>query len=207
VQPLFPLCFGILLPLALVGVIVIEERRHRLAALLAPVTVAVGVCVVFFTNARFRMVMLPSLAILGGIGLQSCVVLVRARSSERSRWRPVVVAFVVGVAFAWSPLGGVRGYRIAEIDVNTANLEIAAGQLAPAVARLRGALAAQPEDPQAWVLLGTTLERMGKLADANQAWNDAEGALPGEPTIVASARAFRTAHPDLPATDGTPNFR
>jgi Flp pilus assembly protein TadD len=50
-----------------------------------------------------------------------------------------------------------RRYRIPEIDVNTATLELADGRLADAVLRLRSALAARPDDGRARMLLATTL--------------------------------------------------
>jgi 4-amino-4-deoxy-L-arabinose transferase-like glycosyltransferase len=203
--PLFPLSFGLLLPLALVGLIVGDERRRWLAALLAPVSVAIVICVALFTNARFRMVMLPSLALLGGIGLAGSFALLRRWPADKRRWRWIAAALVAGVALAWSPLGGVRGYRIPEIDVNTARLELADGHSAEAVARLRGALTRKPDDAPAWLALGTTLERMGSPNEASRAWADAERALPGDPAIAAAARTFRIAHPDA-ASDGMSNL-
>jgi hypothetical protein len=193
-RPIFPLGLGVLLPLALVGLVALERRRRSLAALLAPVSVAVLVGLVFFTNARFRMTMIPSLAILAGVGIDRGLV----------RWRWSGGALAIGLALAWLPFGGVRTYRIPEIDVNTASLEIADGRYAEAVRLLRGALASRPEDASAWMALGTMLERMGRLGDADRAWADAERALPLEPAIVAQARAFRLAHPNTGNESGNP---
>jgi len=186
VRPLFPLGFGVLLPLALAGVVVLDRRSRSLVALGAPIFVVVVVAVAFFTNARFRMAMAPPVVILAGIG---------ATRTTAARWKPVVAALAAGMALAFVPLGGIDHYRIPEIDVNTAALEIAEGHDAQAVERLRMALAAAPDDAMAWVALASTLERTGRLNEAATAWGDAQRALPLQPDITAKAQAFRVAHP------------
>ena len=104
---------------------------------------------------------------------------------------------------AWVPFAEVRRYRIPEIDVNTAaTIELADGRSAEAVQRLRGALAARPDDARAWLVLATTLERMDKVGEANETWADALRALPLDPDIAAQAQAFHAAHPDAARSDG-----
>src|SRR6185437_11775358 len=84
--PLFG--FGVLLPLALVGAFALRRDRRALI-LLAPIIVTLAICIAFFTNARFRLEMVPALLILAGVGV--------ARALENRERIATIVALAVGV--------------------------------------------------------------------------------------------------------------
>jgi 4-amino-4-deoxy-L-arabinose transferase-like glycosyltransferase len=177
--PVFPLGFGIVLPLALVGAVVARERRRQLLYLLGPIAAAVVVCVVFFTNARFRLPMMPSLLILAGLAIEPAV---RALRAPRTAV-PVVAALAVGIALAFPSTFGLAQFRVAQIDFNTGALEHQAGHLDRAALYLRAGLSREPHDSPSWIELAIVLEQAGDLEGARAAWNDAIANNPDDPNL------------------------
>jgi 4-amino-4-deoxy-L-arabinose transferase-like glycosyltransferase len=159
--PVWPLGFGVLLPLAVAGALTRQRWRDRLA-LLGPIAAAVAACVVFFTNARFRIVMMPPLIVLAAFAIEQCI-------RDRRIAVRVVAGLAVGIALAWPSYYGVARYRIAEIDMNTAALERAAGHLDRAALYLRSGLQREPRDPAAWLELAQVLEQLGDHDGARDA--------------------------------------
>lgn len=160
--PVFPIGFAIVLPLAAAGVVAAGRRRDRIA-LAGPVLAGLVACVVFFTNARFRLVMAPSLIVLAALAIESLV------RGDRRRRILAVVGFVAGAILAWPGYAGVTRYRIAEIDFNTGSLEHAAGHLDRAALYLRSGLSRQPGDAAAWRELAQVLEQAGDSAGGRDA--------------------------------------
>ena len=112
--PIFPLRFGMVFPLALAGIV---TRGKKIPAhLFAPIAIAFVVAVVFFTCARFRMVMSPALFVFAAF----------AFDSKLLHWKKIVAA-VLGAFLAFANIGDVRGYRIKEIDELMQTLYIARG--------------------------------------------------------------------------------
>ena len=140
--PVFPLGFAILLPLAVAGAFAAGRRRDRIM-LAGPVLAALAACVVMFTNARFRLVMMPSLIVFAGLAVEPLL-----HGPRRARLL-AAAGLVLGAAVAWPGYYGVAHYRIAEIDFNTGSLEHAAGHLERAALYLRSGLSHQPNDPAA----------------------------------------------------------
>ena len=140
-----PLRFGLVLPLALVGAVAPGRRWRELPLLTAPIVVALVTAAVFFTNARLRLVMMPSVLILAAVGAVEVV---------SRRWRPRdALALAAGLVLAWGGFFGVRTYRIPEITVNTGILERQARHPAAAAALLRDGVAAAPDDALGWTHL------------------------------------------------------
>ena len=162
--PVFPIGFAVVLPLAVAGAVAAGRRRDRIV-LAGPVLAGLAACVVFFTNARFRLVMAPSLIVLAGLAIE---VFVRG---DRRRRILAGIGVVVGAALAWPSYGGVARYRIAEIDFNTGSLEHLAGHLDRASLYLRAGLARRPDDAAAWGELAQVLEQAGDHAGARAAAN------------------------------------
>ncbi|HSN26411.1 MAG TPA: tetratricopeptide repeat protein [Kofleriaceae bacterium] len=162
--PVFPIGFAVLLPLAAAGLVAAGRARDRIA-LAGPVLAGLVACVVFFTNARFRLVMAPSLSVLAGLAIEAFL------RGERRRKILAAAGFVAGAAVAWPSYAGVSRYRIAEIDFNTASLEHLAGHLDRAALYLRSGLARQPDDPAAWRELAQVLEQSGDHVGARAAMN------------------------------------
>ena len=122
--PFVPFRFGVVFALACAGVVVARRRLRSMLVLFAPAAVAVVVSVVFFTNARFRLVLAPSLAIFAAVALDT-VWSMRKRVDRRALVAPAA-AFVLAALLAFGDWGGVRTHRLSAIDDNTRALENAA---------------------------------------------------------------------------------
>ncbi len=190
--PAFPLRFGVLLPVALVGALRLGRRWRELPLLAAPVAVAVGAALVFFTNARLRLVMTPSLVLLAALAVDDV-----ARTAHARRRRDLVViaaGLAGGILLAWGGFYGVSTYSIPEITVNTGLLERQAGHLASAIALLRDGVLAAPDDALAWSELGLALEEAGDRRAALESWLDGLARQPGDRRLGAVAAAFCRRH-------------
>ena len=186
--PVVPPGFGVVLPLALAGVVALGRERRRAVPLLAPVAIGVGVSVVLFTNSRFRMPMVPALILLAAIALDRL-----SRPRDRTLLG-MAGAAALGVVLAWGDFGGVRTYRIPQITVNTGILERGAGDLDAAVRDLRAGLVATPDDGLAWTHLALALEQRGQPAAALDAYLDGIAADPGDPALASTAVSFFRRH-------------
>ncbi|MBS2027259.1 MAG: glycosyltransferase family 39 protein [Deltaproteobacteria bacterium] len=173
--------FGLLLPFALVGALTLRRDRRALI-LLGPIAVALAVCVAFFTNARFRLELVPALLVLAGVGIAGAF-------EGRERIAKVAV-LALGLLLAWNDFDGVRGYRIPELDMDTAALQVVGGDVEGAIARLRAAIGARPEDPSGWAQLAGTLANAGRVPEAQQVWSDALQRRSSDPYLQAAAAQF-----------------
>jgi len=186
-----PLRFGLVLPVALVGAVALGRRWRELPLLAAPIVVALVTAAVFFTNARLRLVMIPSVLLLAAVG---AVHLVARRGRPRDG-----VALAAGIVLAWGGFFGVRTYRIPEITVNTGILERHAGHPAAAAARLRDGVAAAPDDALGWTHLALALEEAGDPRGALDAWLDGLARRGDDAVLRAQAFAFCGRHGIDPA--------
>ncbi|MEZ4235405.1 MAG: tetratricopeptide repeat protein [Myxococcota bacterium] len=145
-------------------------------------------CVVLFTNARFRLVAAPPLAVLARlafVGLSE----VRGPPVDRRRALWAAAAALAGVALTRHDLGGIRAYRIGAIEQNTASLELREGRVDQALARLQRAVAATPDDPGAWTALAGALAA-ARRPEARAAWREAARRFPDDPAVRAGAARF-----------------
>jgi Dolichyl-phosphate-mannose-protein mannosyltransferase len=123
--PAFPLRFGPVFAVALAGLVLRAKELRRAVVLAAPVAVAVAVAALFFTNARFRLVMSPSLLVLAAGGVDGAIDAARARGAlarDDDTKRLLLrsgMALLVGALVAFSGFEGLNSYRIDEIDQNT----------------------------------------------------------------------------------------
>jgi hypothetical protein len=187
--PWFPIGFGLVLPLAVAGALLVGRDWRRRLILVAPIVVAVITCVALFTNARFRLVMVPSLIVLAALAIDRGLQLAAISDPRRHRRQLAMAAAgaAVGVVVAWANLADVAHYRISQIDVNTGVLERGAGHLERAERYLRSGLHGDPEDRAAWIQLALTVEASGRADAARAVWLDALAHMPGDPTIRALA--------------------
>jgi hypothetical protein len=114
--PFFPLRFGVLFTLACAGIVAARSRLRTLAVVFAPLAIAMLVSVVFFTNARFRLVLAPSLALFAALAIDA------AWEKPKQMIAPAIAAaFAALLSFGnWD---GVRDHRLTAIDDNTRALE------------------------------------------------------------------------------------
>jgi len=188
--PLFPLRFGVVLPLALAGALLLGRRWLGLPLLASLIVVGVGTSLLFFTNARFRLIMVPPLVMLAAFALDrfaACLPTWRDHQAELGR---AASGVVIGLVIAWGNFYGVRDYQIPQISVNTGALEREAGALDAAVHHLRAGLALYPRDAIGWVHLALALEQQGQVEAARQAYHDALALMPDDPTLKEMAGRF-----------------
>jgi hypothetical protein len=188
-DPWFPLGFGILFPFAALGAVALGRRWCGQIHLIGPIFVAIVTCTLFFTNARFRLVMAPSLIVLAAVGIEAALDGRNWRRNWRRNGRSVrrlacgCLALAIPASVAWADFWNIGSYHIPEIDVNIGVLERYGGQLAAAEWHLRAALRETPQDALAWIQLGLTLEQAGRPEDARAVWTEALSALPDHPLL------------------------
>ncbi len=187
--PLFPLGFGLLLPLALAGAVLVGTQWSKLGLLAGLIATGTSVPVLLFTNARFRLVMAPALLLLAGA---ACARLVDSRRQPQPRARLLcaAVAAVIGIIVSQGNFYGVRSYHAAQIDVNTGVLERAAGQFSAAVGHLRAGLGQDPTDSLAWGELAMALEQDGQSRAALETYFDGLSAAPDDRRLAQIAAWF-----------------
>ena len=195
-RPLFPPGLGIMLPLALAGGLLLGSGWCDVPLLAAPLAVALAAPVVFFTNGRLRLIGATSLAILAALALRRLPALLREPRAHGRLLARAALGIAAGSYLGWSDPFGIRSYEIAELTVNRAILERAAGEVEPAVRDLRRALALNPNDTVAWLHLGLAEEQRGEDLAALGAYLDGLARVPAERPTVAYMDALSEAPAD-----------
>jgi 4-amino-4-deoxy-L-arabinose transferase-like glycosyltransferase len=160
-RPVFPLAFALVFPLACVGAVLLGRRWREHVVLLGPIAAALAACVVFFTNARFRLVMLPPLIVLAGFALEPLARAVRYPRRDLRHTLRVALGIALGILIAWPSYYDVAHFRVAQIDANTGDLEARAGHLDAAIMYLRSAVANDPDDVAARLELARVQQARG----------------------------------------------
>lgn len=187
-----PLGFGLLLTLAAFGLARSGAEQRCWPLLVGVAAVGVICCVVFFVNGRFRAPLALSLMPLAARGL--------LEAGRRETWqagRRIIPRLVVPVAalvltFA-DPLKK-SGYHIAELDVNVAQCERAAGHPERAVERLNRALAVSPNDGRAWLQLALAHEQQGHREAAIAAFRRGRPFIEVVRPLLPAAATFAQRH-------------
>src|SRR5262249_58291854 len=91
----------------------------------------------FLTNARFRLIMAPSLLWLAAVGWDRTPPALRSWRTERGRVLAAAGGCALGVIAAWGDFYDVRAYYVPQISVNTGVMEHETGQLDAAASPLR----------------------------------------------------------------------
>lgn len=169
--------FGLLLPLAWLGLVATLRDRSLEGGLLVAFVVVYSLSVVtFFVTARYRLPLVVPLLILTGYGLT------RARGLwSVPRLRAVALAGVIGLGLVsnWSP--GVMP-RDASPDAyfSLAATFAAKGDLAGAERYYKEAISLNPRDAGSWLNLGLEVYlAQGRLAEAEASYRRALSVRPG----------------------------
>jgi tetratricopeptide (TPR) repeat protein len=180
--------FGLLFPLACVGALAIARtRRERsgesppIVSLLAIYSLGAAATVVFLVvGLRYRMPLVPVLAIAAGVGVDALV-----RMAQRRQVRGLIVCGVValGATAIGHVLNDPRNTNLAEEWAFTGSSLVTEHNLPEAEAAYRRAISLDPGSGLAWDGLGLALYDAGRLGEARQAL---ERALALDP---ASSRA------------------
>jgi tetratricopeptide (TPR) repeat protein len=160
--------FGVLVPLALLGVVVTWPMRSRLLVFYAMTLAYAASVVVFYVFARYRYPLVPLLILFAAAGVVEAPAFIGG--SQRTRpsrahlaWTLAAVAATV-VFCNWSILSPTLMRAVTETNLGSA-LQ-AEGRLDDAVDHYHRAIALAPEFPAAYNNLATTLRAKGQLADA-----------------------------------------
>jgi tetratricopeptide (TPR) repeat protein len=194
-RPLFPLSFGMVFPFACAGAVLLGRQWRQCTSLAGLFLTGLVTGVVFFTNARFRLIVVPPVLLLAAVALDRLPALVVAWQHRRRALLGAGAAFATGALLAWGNFYAVRSYRIPQISVNTGAMEREAGNFDSAVRHLRAGLAGDPNDAIGWIHLALALEQQGNVDAARQAYRDAQARLPDDPEVQRMAARFRARHP------------
>src|SRR4051794_22939635 len=173
--------FGILVPLAIFGVIVTWPLRSRFWILYLMTAAYAASVVMFYVFARYRYPLVPLLILFAAAGVVEAAAFLRGASSRRSSpasegGRVGVVGAVTAVAAAaifcnWPILSKTLMRAVTETNLGVA-LQ-AEGRLDEATAHYQRAIALAPDYAPAYNNLGTSLRAQGKIADAVKTYQQA----------------------------------
>jgi 4-amino-4-deoxy-L-arabinose transferase-like glycosyltransferase len=183
-RPWLKFPFGLLLPFAGIGIFLslprlAREHRYLLAYLAA---VAAGL-LLFFVTARYRVVMVPVLAVYAALGAGEMVTLLRKRSA---RVLPLFLAAVLlGLFFnldLFNQEQRVTGpiYR-AQAPFTLGRVALEQGRPREALAWMEESLRIDPAYPDAWVDLGRAKHALGDSPGAILAMRQAAAVAPDYP--------------------------
>jgi len=161
------LSFGVLCPLALVGLVATWPERRRLGVLALMLLVSATSAALFVIFARYRAPMIPLLALLASAGAARLAVLARERATPAARTSLLVCLGLVVAAAVASRLPGAEGERPRAMAYYNLGVTLeAAGEAARAMGSYRAAVADDPAFEEAHVNLGGLLARGGDLEGA-----------------------------------------
>ena len=162
--------FGILVPLAVFGVIVTWPMRSRIWVLYAMTLAYAASVVLFYVFARYRYPLVPLLMLFAAAGLVALPDAIRSRHLAGGVWTLAAVA-VAAVFCNWPMLSTSLMRAVTETNLGSA-LE-ADGRLDEAIDHYRRAIAFAPEFPPAYNNLATTQRAKGQIADAISTYHQA----------------------------------
>jgi Flp pilus assembly protein TadD len=187
--------FGIIAPLAFVGIWV--ARRRKEASLLAFFLVSYMACVLlFFINARYRLPVIPVIIIFSSTG--ALWLWDRARSRQ---WRPLAVGLLAVAAVAVFVNVDFYGTHVGDRAQthNTLGLaQASAGKYDDAVAEYLRAVELSPGYAKAYNNMGISLERLGNVDEAFAAYTRAAELDPGLASVRNNIGTLFWRRGDLP---------
>lgn len=155
--------YGVLVPLAAVGLVAAWPARRRLWPILAMPAAYAASVIAFYVFARYRFPLVPFLVLFAAVGLVALPDLVRAWSPRTRLVAGVALALLV-VWVNRPLLSSARMRAITETNLGAALHE--GGRYDEAVAHYRAATALQPDYAPAYNNLGVTLRAQGKVDEA-----------------------------------------
>jgi tetratricopeptide (TPR) repeat protein len=159
--------FGVLMPLAILGVVATWHDRSRVCVYYAMALSYVASVVMFYVSARYRLPLAPFFILFAAAGVASAASFVR----EASRTRIAAAVVAVGVVAAATNTS-LLSEDLMQAATET-NLGVALhmdGNLQAAEARYRRALELQPDYAPAYVNLGMVLTALHRPEEAIAAY-------------------------------------
>ena len=174
--------FGILVPLALLGVIVTWPIRSRLWIFYAMTLAYAGSVILFYVFARYRYPLVPLLILFAAAGVVALPAEVSDVVAKRPRrLKPWSLAAVAGAAVLanWPMLSTTLMRAVTENNL-AVSLQ-SEGRLDEATDHYQRAIALQPDYAPAYNNLATAMRARGRLSDAVTAYERAIGLRPEYP--------------------------
>jgi Flp pilus assembly protein TadD len=167
--------FGMLLPLAALG-LWSHHRRIREYWLLPAMCAAYGASVLlFYVSARYRYPLVPFVIVFAAAGL-AALPSVFAATSWGSRVTAGAIAASVAVAAHWPVLSSESMRATSELNLGV-QLQ-ADGRLDEAIERYRIAVRLSPNQPDGYLNLGTVLHVQGRVVEAEAQFATAAAVAP-----------------------------
>jgi tetratricopeptide (TPR) repeat protein len=162
--------FGVLLPLAVIGVVALWPQRRRLWPLYALTFVYAASVVLFFVVARYRHPLVPFVMLFAAAGVVGARAMWLSAGARRLVPLAVVLLLMTTVAF-WPTETAAERRAITENNLGTALQE--EGRPAEAVERYQRALAFDASYAPALNNLGTALRAAGRVDEAVKVFGQA----------------------------------
>jgi 4-amino-4-deoxy-L-arabinose transferase-like glycosyltransferase len=180
--------FGLLFPLAGLGLVVAARRARLLAWLVACLAATI---VAFFVTSRYRVTMVPFLCIFAACGVRWFVV-------DANRWQRLGAGVAVLGLYLLSNLGqGPMDLAMnADAEYSLGIRMGERGHLRAATALFESAVARRPQYAEAWLNLATCYDELGRPDDAQRAMNMAFAADPAG-TLRNIQSYLRAGRPEL----------
>jgi tetratricopeptide (TPR) repeat protein len=166
---------GLLVPLALVGIVALWPERRRLFVPLGFLAVQLFFVSLFFVSARYRVPSVPMFALLAAAGLPRLVQRLAALRTPTLRATAIATAAsVVALIVACNlPTWETRFSLAAEREMFRGLAFHARGELPHAVAAFQRATQLDASDARSWFELGNSYDAIGRLPEAVEAWRRA----------------------------------
>jgi tetratricopeptide (TPR) repeat protein len=170
--------FGILVPLALLGVFVTWPLRSRLWILHAMTMAYAASVVVFYVFARYRYPLVPLLMLFAAGGVVAIPALIESRRLPGGVWALAAVT-AAAVVCNWPMLSTALMRAVTETNLGSA-LQ-ADGRLDAAIDHYHRAIGFAPDFPPAYNNLASALRAKGQVADAISTYHQALRVRPQYP--------------------------
>jgi tetratricopeptide (TPR) repeat protein len=168
--------FGVLVPLAFLGIIVTWPLRDRLWVIYAIFTAYAASVVMFYVSARYRYPLVPFLLLFAAAGV---VALPRLRHANTPRSALVAAVLAVAVFVNWPMLSTDLMRAITEHNLGAALQSD--GRLDEAIEHYRRAITVRPDYAPAYNNMGAVLRAKGQVADAVTSYEQALARRPDYP--------------------------
>jgi tetratricopeptide (TPR) repeat protein len=171
--------FGVLVPLALLGVILTWPIRRRVWILHA-MTAAYGASVIlFYVFARYRYPLVPLLMLFAAAGLVAIPGVIRGRPALAGGAWPLAAVAAAAVFCNWPMLS--KSVMRAVTETNLGSALQAEGRLDEAIDHYHRAIELAPDFPPAYNNLASTLRAKGQVAEAIATYQQALRVRPQYP--------------------------
>jgi tetratricopeptide (TPR) repeat protein len=161
--------FGLLVPLAVLGVWLAWPLRAPLGVLLALTLAYAASVVVFYVFARYRYPLVPLLIVFASIAIAT--VAASPRSASAIGWPALTTVAAAALLANWPLLSSALMRAVTESNVGVALQE--QRQYDDAIAHYRKAIELRAEYPPAYNNLGTALRAAGRVGEAIETYDRA----------------------------------